>query len=370
MFQIKNYSSIALSMVNHLKATQSRVKDFRIGAAGRTLIDGPAIEIDELYQQMFNGLMESIPVALYKTFRFDALQPAAAYTILTFSVSVAPSVNPIIIPLGTIAKVPGGSVDYATELQVSIAVSTTSITVRAVANVSGSVGNTAANTITAIEPVISGVSVNNANDVVSGRDLETEEERAERFQDFIAALSRGPAESIEYGAKTATVIVDGLVTEYVASAIVTEPYINDPEALPGYIECYIFNGVYSATADMVDETQKVIDGYYDTDGNRVRGWKAAGIICQVFAVTMVPIDIDATITAVDGYLLSDLIDQVDTVLRDYIFTLKVGATGVVSEIVERAMGVAGVYDFQVVNPTENVTVQPAQKLYVNALTLS
>ena len=61
-FQIKNFASIVASMINRMSATQNKVTDFNVGAVGRTLIEAPAIEIDQLYQQMFNGLKEAIPV--------------------------------------------------------------------------------------------------------------------------------------------------------------------------------------------------------------------------------------------------------------------------------------------------------------------
>ncbi len=56
MFQVKDFRSIVASMVNHVRATTTKITDFRVGGVARTLLEAPAIEIDELYQQMFNGL--------------------------------------------------------------------------------------------------------------------------------------------------------------------------------------------------------------------------------------------------------------------------------------------------------------------------
>lgn len=370
-FQIKDFSSIVLSMINHAKAVQDKITDFRIGAPSRTLIEAPAIEIEELYQQMFNGLIESIPTALYRTFKFDKLPAAAAYTVVTFSVPVAPSPDPIVIPKGIVVRVPGGAVGYSTATQVSIAVGQTEVSVMVVADVEGTIGNTISGTITQMDTAIGVVSVTNENDVVSGRDLETELEREDRFKDFILALSRAPLASVEFGAKTAVLTdIDGLVIEYVDKAIVYEPFVSDPEALPGYIECYIFNGENGASQDLINATQEIIDGYIDDSGKKVIGWKAAGVICQVFAVTMVPVSVTVDVTVESGYLLADISPVVDSTIRDYVFNLDINETLIRSELIKRIKLLEGVGDVVITVPASNVPSEYNEKLYINTITVS
>jgi hypothetical protein len=54
-FQLKDFVSIVAAMLNRAKATQSRLTDFEVGSVARTLIEAPAIEIEQLYQRMFAG---------------------------------------------------------------------------------------------------------------------------------------------------------------------------------------------------------------------------------------------------------------------------------------------------------------------------
>lgn len=72
-FQIKDFVSIAASMINHMRGTQNKVTDFQPGSVARTLVEGPAVEIEELYLQMFIGLREAIPIATFQSFGFDKL---------------------------------------------------------------------------------------------------------------------------------------------------------------------------------------------------------------------------------------------------------------------------------------------------------
>ncbi len=52
-FQIKDFTSIVASMVNHMRGTQKKVTDFQKGSVARTLVEAAAVENEELYLQMF-----------------------------------------------------------------------------------------------------------------------------------------------------------------------------------------------------------------------------------------------------------------------------------------------------------------------------
>ncbi|MGR9106750.1 MAG: baseplate J/gp47 family protein [Gammaproteobacteria bacterium] len=370
-FQIKDFPSIVASMINRAKATQTKITDFRVGSVSRTLMESPAIEIEELYQQMFNGLLAAIPTALYQTFQFDLLPAAAASSTVTFSVATAPVTTPIVIPAGSVVRVPGGAIGYATGADATIAVGQTSVSALITADTEGTIGNTVANTITAMDSPISGVSVTNPGDITSGRDIESEDDRAQRFREYILSLSRGPLASVEFGAETATITdAFGIVTEYVDSALAVEPYLTNPLRYPGYIECYIYNGVSGASAGLVAEAQKIVDGYYDANGNRVIGWKSGGVICDVKAVEIVSVNIAATLTSESGYVLADLITAAEVEINNYVSQLGIGETLVLSEIVRRVRGVEGIYDVKILAPLANVTAEFSQKLSVLSLAVS
>src|ERR1700689_3197437 len=86
-------------MFNRMKAAQSQIPAFNVGAVARTLVEAPAAEIDELYQQMFNGLQEAIPVAVFNSFNFPPLAAQAASGLAQVSIASQPTA--VLVSAGT-----------------------------------------------------------------------------------------------------------------------------------------------------------------------------------------------------------------------------------------------------------------------------
>jgi uncharacterized phage protein gp47/JayE len=368
-FQLKDWRSIVASMVNHLRAVQSRLTDFNVGSVARTLVEAPAVEIDELYQQMFFGLKESIPVAIYTSFDFARLPAAAAYGDVRLYLASA-ATTAVVIPAGTVVRVPGGAVGYATQTQAVIAQGQTQVSARVAADTSGVAGNASAGTITALDAPISGVSVVNDAAFVTGRDEETDAERKIRFAQYVAALSRAPLAAIEYGARTVALYDElGGIGERVVSAKVIEPYLSN-SALPlGYCNCYVWNGVDGASAALVAEAQRVIDGYVAPDGTRVMGWKAAGVVCAVAAVTVRHEPVTITVTAEADHEAADLMAPVAEVLGAYLTALEVGEKALVAEMIGRVMAVSGVYNARLAAPAGDVAPGGSGKIMPGTITV-
>jgi hypothetical protein len=72
-FRTKDFLSIVGGMINWMRGATDKVTDYRIGSVTRTMLEAPAIEIDELYQNMLRGLVDGIPVAIYQGFGFERL---------------------------------------------------------------------------------------------------------------------------------------------------------------------------------------------------------------------------------------------------------------------------------------------------------
>ncbi len=371
-FQIKDFTSIVASMINYIRGTSSQLTDFAVGAVNRTMLEAPAIEIDELYQQMFNGLQEAIPAAIYPPFGFSPLQPTSAVTNLTFSVPVAPSGSGILIPAGTVCSVPGNTtVTYATLTAATIAVGTTSIIVAAQANTPGSVGNVAAGTITSISNPISGVSVTNAQAVITGTDLETDQARAQRFQAYIAGIARSNVAGIQYGATLGNVTDGtGTIIESVFAANVVEPFLTDSTKPIGYIDVYIWNGVDSASTALVNAVTAVLEGSYDVNGNPIAGYKAAGVVVTVYPVTEQYQNVTCALTLAANAVLSTIATQVQQVLASYIAQIPVGGSFIMAEAYALVMGIAGVENVSFSSPTADVVVAPETKLLSGTFTVT
>ena len=68
MFQLKDFQSIVASMVNFLRSATTEITDFSVGSVERTILEAPAVEIDQLYQEMFAGLREGIETSVFRSF--------------------------------------------------------------------------------------------------------------------------------------------------------------------------------------------------------------------------------------------------------------------------------------------------------------
>lgn len=118
-------------------------------------------------------------------FGFGRLQGKAAQGILTFSLSSA-ATQDIVLLAGTQAYIPGGSATgnlfFATVSEGRIVTGATTIDVQARCVQVGTVGNVAANQITAFSVGLGVSSVNNAAAFSNGTDTETDEQLRARFR--------------------------------------------------------------------------------------------------------------------------------------------------------------------------------------------
>lgn len=105
---------------------------------------------------------------------------------------------------------------------------------------------------------------------------------------------------------------------------------------------------YRFYTGLIQETQRVIDG----DANALvsfPGVRAAGTRAIVKAPAKVDQVLDANVTATDDFDVSTVIEQVTAVITSYINNLDIGESVIVSEIIERAMAVPGMFNFQITN---------------------
>lgn len=363
MFQIKDFLSIVASMTNHMRGTQTQITDFSVGGVARTLVEAPAVEIDELYQQMFHGLREAIPVATFNSFDFARLAEQGASGVVVFTVSPVMGED-LMIPAGTRVRQSGSSYEYATGSDVTILAgeSTAYVTVHSTATGYGT--NVAAGSITELAVPIPGVTVLNPAAFTNGRDTETDAERKNRFMDYITTISRGTGAAIRYGASTATVMDDdGIVVERVESVVVEEPYLTDPVTYPtALVWVYVHNGTGSTSAELVDAAQRIIDGYVEADGTLVPGYKAAGVIVEVSAAVDVAVGVTATISVSDAYSEADAIAEASAAVSGYLTGLNVGEPAILAEIIALLMGVDGVENCTVTEPVADVIPSSHEKL--------
>jgi uncharacterized phage protein gp47/JayE len=368
-FQIKDFTSIVAGMVNNMRGTQSAITDYNIGSAARTMIEAPAVEMDELYQQTFSGLREVIPVATYQSFNFARLPASAASGVVTLTVTSSASTR--VIAAGTVLSTPASSVTYAVVSDVTIAPAATTALVLVSATRAGAVGNIPANSTFSMTPAPDGfVSAINLAAIGNGQDQESDDQRKQRFNQYISTLPRGTNASLVYGAKTAALYdANGVEIERVRAASVEEPYLSDPGEPPALIKVYVHNGAGSTSADLVTRATEVLTGYIDpATGEKVAGYKAAGVKMEVYEADEVSIAVTAELTAAPGYVAADLIAAASATLADYLRSLDMGESYLEAEALYRIKSIAGVVNFT--GLPADTAADPNEKIVPGAFTIT
>ncbi|MGI4946774.1 MAG: baseplate J/gp47 family protein, partial [Janthinobacterium lividum] len=249
MFQTKDFLSIVASMINRMRATNATITDYNVGSVARTMVEAPAQEIDELYQQMVHAVVEAIPVAIYSSFNFPALGAVAASGLV--QVTFATATAAFTIAAGTVLAAAGSAVGYVVQADVAVPVGATYANVAVVASTSGVGGNLAAGVSWTLSPVPSGfLAAANPSAFISGSQAETDAQHKLRFRSYISTLAKGTVAAINYGATSLVFLTDstGAITERVQLCALVEPWVLDNTQPVGQFTLYIHNGVGSTSA--------------------------------------------------------------------------------------------------------------------------
>jgi uncharacterized phage protein gp47/JayE len=301
-FQIKDFVSIVAAILNHARATTTKISDFAPGSVARTLMEAPAVEIEELYLQMFLGLRDAIPTATFQSFGFDKLPAKRAFGYVSVS-SATPLAQAIAIPAGAVFATSAG-LTYTSTQAVTWPAGSTLVRVPVQASTTGLVGNTAAGTITAapLFPASSGFTVSNAL-IENGRDVELDLEREARFADFVQALSRGTQTACLYAAKSAVVLdADGNIDQFVTRTGYSEE--------PGVVRIYLYSNRGVPSAELLAAAQLILDGSSnEVTGEIVPGFRAAGVDVSALPMAERAVSMSVQVEMMDGYTLGPAINQ-------------------------------------------------------------
>lgn len=370
MFQIKSFTSIVASIINRMRASTSLITDYNVGSISRTLIEGPAQEIDELYQQMVRGLVEAIAASTYASFNFPLLAATSANG--SISIIISAQTSAVVIGAGSTLTPTAGAVTYTTQSDVMIPIGDTVGTVIVVASTAGSSGNLAAGAQFTVSPSPAGfLSATNVSAIQNGTDQATDAQRKVRFQQYISTLARGTVAAIKYGLSTVQLTdANGNITERVGSSQVVEPYKTDPTQPVGLVNSYIHNGVGNTSAALVAQAQAVINGYYNAAGKPIPGYKAAGVAAPVAAATEEPIYVLGIATILPGFDGPTAVAAIQSAFSSYILSVPTGAAVRFSKLEALAQAVAGVDYFTMVTPVADVGGGTGIKLMPGTLNIT
>lgn len=117
----------------------------------------------------------------------------------------------------------------------------------------------------------------------------------------------------------------------------------------------VITATYTYYTGLIAEVQRVIDG----DANNrtdYPGYRAAGVRVRVREPVVRTIEVEGTITLVPGFDLSTVVTNVESNITAYINQLGISADIIRNEIVERIMATDGVFDVNLISPSQNIII--------------
>ena len=356
--------------------TAGRVTDFNSGSNIRTLLESIGLRLEHLDTKVYQGMRALIPLVLYEwlgdgdgglttSVGFPALPALAATGTGRFQRD--PSfTDPVEIPAGTrlVAPRTGSAVPMTYPLLAPIIVNADTGDGIIQATTPGLGGSSVANTLTLLDAVDGIIGATNPTALV-GRAAETSEARRLRFAAYIRNLARSQFGGLEVGALTTYLLAGGQVTERVVYARAVS--VVDKR---GIVDVFIDNGGGTASAALALETQRILDGYLDTFGTRVAGYKAAGVVVRVKPVVPQVVPVTVEVKLDPSFRFADVQAPVVTAVTDYIMGLGVFSDLVWTELTGVVSGVPGVVDHRLVTPTANVSATLGARIVAGAVAVS
>jgi Baseplate J-like protein len=358
-FQIKDFASIVASQVNHARATTTKITDFLPGSVARTIMEAPAVEIEELYLQMFLGLRDAIPVATFLSFGFDELPARVARGFVSVSTAPAPAAD-IAIPAGTVFSTEDDRVYTSTEA-VTWATGQLVVRVPVAASVAGLAGNAAAGAITSSPSFGDGFTVSNAL-IANGADAENDAEREARFAEFVASLSSGTEVAVIFAARRAMVLdADGNIFESVVRVGYTEE--------PGIVRLYLYSTAGLPSSEILATAQRIIDGERNDDvGLLVAGYRSAGVRLDVLPMVERAVPLSVQVEMLPGFdLTSSVIQDLGDAFGTAVRAVSPGSTLLLGSLLEQMLETSGVRSLNPVT-TSNIVCAPNEALIPGVLT--
>lgn len=364
VFRIKDFNTLVQDLILTARAHTERITDYNVGSVARTLLEAPGLEIDALYQALYYGLLDAIPIAIYEGFGFAALPAQAASGVATLSLA-APLTTETVIPAGTVIRQPGDTLSYLTQADATIPAGDTSITVRIAASVAGTVGNRDAHGLLGYGIALAApLTVDNPQPIGGGRAAETDEERRLRFIRYLQSLARGTPASLTYIAGQAQLLsLSGLVMERAQRVSIEET--------PGHVNLYIWNGHGQTSTALCAAISRLIEGYWDaTTQQWIPGYRPAGMRVDVLPMTDQPLDVTLEVDAEAADQTAALLAAARSALAAVILSEPANALLRPIELLGGVLAVPGIIGARLQTPTTAISIPPNTALIPGVLTVA
>ena len=344
-----------------MRGTQKKITDFQPGSVARTLVEGPAVEVEELYLQMFTGLREAIPVATFRSFGFDKLPAKYARGYVSISTEIAPT-DAFDILLGTTFTTNDGRTYLSTEL-VTWEAGDHSVRVPVIAAEPGLAYNVAAGVITSSPAFNDSYTISNSL-IESGSDAETDAEREARFADFVASLSRGTVRACLYAARQARVLdADSNIQEYVTRIGLSET--------PGFVKIYLYSSAGAPSDQLLAYGQRLIDGWRDeATGAITPGYRSGGVRVDIMPMVERAVPYTGRVAMLPGYALTEAVKQaLADVFATELANLAAGDVLYLDQLETELLGVTGVRSI-VSSDNQNIVCEVFEALVPGTFTIT
>lgn len=362
VFTPRPYLDLVAGMVEHMRSTTTRITDFNIGSVSRSILEANAAVLEEYYQDFYSGLSRAIPTAIYIGFGFDLLPAIAASGLVRFTRSGS-TAAPLTIPAGT-RLVSTTGVYYVTSASATMATGHATVDVAVTAETAGVLGN-ADPLMLSIVSAGGVLSATNPSSMSGGADIETDDQRADRFQAWIKTLSNCTLAVLEYQAKVPALYnaTTGVVSERAQYA--------SAENTVGHVNLWVHNGSYGASAELLAAIQLHIDGYRDPVTDEwVNGYKPAGMRVDVRTPAHVALDVSLELSKSASSSVATVTSGVRGAIERLLLGIKPGEQMRPIDIVNAALSVSGVTGCEILSPTAARTVGGGTMLYLDDLSVT
>jgi len=307
----QSQTQIATDLVAAISTSTSSATNFNPGSLIRALADAYSTESALMEAEIESQVATGVINAVYQLLPITPNGSVGSTYLLTFVLSSA-APSSVTIASGTAITVPNSALQWRISQSVTIAPGN-SANVTATCTTTGALTNVPANTITQLVSPVANVTVPNASaqPVVAGRNPESPAELQAQCANQVNSLHKGDKSAIESAAiKSQLTDSSGNPTEQVVKAL-------EVDALTGGLAyCYVFNGTGPMSSALLTQTQNIINGYVDTNGNKIEGAKAAGVTVTVKDALETTLDGTVSVLPKYGYSLETIQTGVQQAIDD------------------------------------------------------
>jgi len=344
MAEIRRYDDIMQQALADMIANQDKLTDFNEGSIIHTFLDTVARIAERIYVAIRQGYNDNLRLVPCLLFKFTRKMGNPATGMVEFQ-----RANPIptrtSIPKAT--RVSGNGKSYLTTALGFIEPSVLySNPIPVIAEKAGRDHNVPAYTINTIDPVLPTdvVAVVNHDLITGGTNMESDNEFDERFKIYLNGLSG----TNSYGIMNAVL---SLPTVRSVSLKNHKPPLQNIYNMSVYID----DGSGNATDETIEAARLAIEG----DGTSVhQGHLAPGVNIRVIPPLTVPIIFSSVTVYVYRADPSMAELEIKNVIAEYVNSLTIGKSVVISEVIARIKKLSYVYDVKI--SQDNIDIQSDQ----------